>query len=689
MKLTISSFIYPAILGISLIISGCSNDSSTAVQETQDIVKSLVSYDNDDFYSDWQEENVTYIQLEGTTAVVEGNNGVAVNGSQISIHATGTYIIEGTLNDGQIIVDAEDSGTVRLVLNGAEINSSTSAAIYAKQADKTVISIEEGTENKISDASNYVYDNTDEPSAAIYSKDDLTINGTGLLTVTGNYNDGITSRDRLIITGGTIEVKSVDDGIVGRDLFAMQHSNLSIVASGDGVKSSNDEDEDKGNIVLESGTLTILADGDGIQSEKEITIMDGEYKITTGGGSPETIETTSEFGNGFGGMGQFSNESRNDSTISIPGGGEPPAEFEGMPEGSEPPEGFEGMPNANEPPTNNQDTQETAQEANEESDDTISTKGIKTGTNLTIFAGTIMIDSLEDALHGDQNVNINGGEVNLSTGDDGIHADSNIVINNGTIAITKSLEGIEGANITIMDGTIHVNAADDGINVNGGSTSFEAPGMRDTSTSEDTATNQPEPSGETPEEASTLLIEGGYLYVNAEGDGLDSNSSIKMTGGTVLVYGPTQSMNGSLDYDQSFEIEGGILVAAGSSEMVQGISEESTQNAVIMSFTDFQEAGTSIYVEDDSGNQQLAIAPEKEYQSILISTPDLQNDKTYIFKAGGVLSGENLDGLYQSAGYSNGNLSLQFSLPNTMTYLNENGITDGQSNGMFDGSGRR
>jgi hypothetical protein len=142
----------PLLFGIALIISGCSSDTKTSNTKASELVNNLVTYASDDLYTDWQDDNVTSIKLSETTATVAENDGVIVEDNQILIRTTGTYVVEGTLKDGQIVVDAEDAGTVRIILNGAMINSSTSAPIYVKQADKTVISLEKNTKNILSDA---------------------------------------------------------------------------------------------------------------------------------------------------------------------------------------------------------------------------------------------------------------------------------------------------------------------------------------------------------------------------------------------------------------------------------------------------------------------------------------------------------------------------------------------------------
>ncbi|QCR31194.1 carbohydrate-binding domain-containing protein [Lysinibacillus sp. SGAir0095] len=589
--------------------------STIGNQEILSVINDKVSYSDEDFYTDW--DNATSIKLDGETASFEGNGGVVIDGSTITIRTSGVYEISGKLNDGQIIVNAEDEGTVRLVLNGVEINSSTSAPIFVEKAEKTVVSLEKGTENVLTDGENYVYENSedDEPNAALFSKDDLTINGEGTLVVNGNYNNGIASKDELRITGGTIQIDAVDDGLMGRDLVAVKDGSILITAGGDGVKSTNDKDASKALIAIEGGTFDITSANDGIQAETSLLIAAGEFTITSGEGSPETVDT-------------------NDNNR--------------MP----------GMPGET-----NTTTSTSTQDESE------STKGLKAAVEVAIGGGSFTIDSLDDAVHSNNSITITGGELNLATGDDGIHADTSILTKGGTIDITKSYEGIESKSITIADGEIHVNASDDGINIGGGN---DASG-RDFAATEDTEEN-------------VLSINGGYIYVNSAGDGLDSNGSITMTDGTVIVSGPTNNNNGALDYDQSFDISGGLLIATGSSGMAMTTSEDASQNALMMTFTETQVAGTAIQLEDSNGEPVVTFSPDKDYQTVLISSPLVTKDATYTLQSGGTATGTENDGLFTDAAYQDGTNEVEFTISDTVTWLNESGITEAGSNG-FGGMG--
>ena len=316
-----------------------------------------------------------------------------------------------------------------------------------------------------------------------------------------------------------------------------------------------------------------------------------------------------------------------------------------------------------------------------EAQDSVSTKGIKAVNLVQIEGGTFTIDSSEDAIHSDGNVVIRGGDVTVHTGDDGIHADRDVLIGGGTIQIEKSYEGIEGANITLKGGDVSVVAADDGVNINNGSSEdgmFGDAGQGAATEEESAAAS---------EEEGMLLIEGGYLYVDADGDGLDSNSSIRMTDGTVIVYGPTNGGNGSIDYDGTFTIDGGTLIAAGSSGMAMGVSDTSTQPAIMMTFTETQPAGTVVSLSSEEEQTVASVAPEKDFQTLLISTAGLEQETDYTLSFGGTVEGEMKDGVALEAGpMVDEKGTVSFTLPTRiMTYINEGGITE--NSGMMPGMG--
>ncbi|WP_338589281.1 carbohydrate-binding domain-containing protein [Paenibacillus sp. Y5S-9] len=674
----------------------------------------LVSLDADDTNISWSETDSTAIKLNGTTATVTGSGAKAANGS-VTISEAGTYVLSGELTDGQIVVNVADKGTVHLVLNGATIHDNDSAAIYIQKAGKAVITLEKGTKNTVSDGKTYVYADatTDEPDAAIFSKADLTFNGAGQLTVTGNYNEGITSKDDLKIISGSISVKAADDGIKGKDMVAIQAGTITIEAEGDGIKSTNDTDTTKGFVAIAGGTFDIQSGNDGIQAETALVTDGGTYTIVTAGGSANAPAKVEEgpFGGGGGGWGGGTPP----TDMGTPPDGEPPADMPEMPTNS----GTNAGTNTNGATASNSantTTTTTTTDNNADADtattatESTSAKALKAGADLTVNGGTYTIDSMDDSLHSNNNVTVNDGTFSIESGDDGIHADQALTINGGTITIAKSYEGLEGAIITLNDGDVDVTASDDGVNAAGGETETAAntAASTDSTTTTDAATTSNISVTETTGTTSTtdqasqgtattqqgrgpggmggaaasnneFHINGGSLTVNAGGDGLDSNGSINMTGGTVIVNGPTDSGNGALDYDGTFEISGGYLVAAGSSGMAQGTSDTSTQNTIVMTFPATQKAGTLVHVQDSEGNNILTFAPAKDYQTVVVSSPDLAKDGSYVIYSGGTSTGKAVDGLYTDGTYSGGTQVVTFQSTSNVTWVNESGVTTANS----------
>ncbi|MFB1082564.1 carbohydrate-binding domain-containing protein [Jeotgalibacillus sp. JSM ZJ347] len=576
--------------------------SAADQQQIQTDVTAAVTYSNEDDYE--AVENAEIIELNGSDAVFDSSAAVLFEEGTLTIKAGGTYLLTGNL-DGQIVIDAEDKNTVRLVLDDVSIRSDETSAIFIQDAEKAIISLEEGSENLVADAADYtVHEDSDEPNAAIYSKSDLTINGSGQLVVEGNYNNGISSKDSLKITGGEIDITAVDDALMGRDLVAVKDGLINIEAGDDGIKTTNDEETTAGTIVLEGGTYSIHSGGDGIQSAATALITDGTYTIQAGSGSPESVKTNT------------------------PGPGQ----------GS----------------TSTEDESETG-----------SAKGLKANATLSIGGGTFMIDSLDDSIHSNEEILISGGDLTLSTGEDGIHADQAMLVNAGSIDIAKSYEGLEAAQLTINGGDIIVKATDDGINVSDGSSSEVSHALAENNPDDETASSEP-----------LLTITDGFVAIDAGGDGLDANGSIDMTGGTVLVNGPTTDMEGAIDYDNTFTMDGGLLVAAGSAGMVQSIAENSSQASVVMTFPEIQEAGTLVNLADSTGTTIVSFAPEKMFQAIFIGSPDLEIGSSYTLSTGGSSTGEETEGLFIGGTYQGGTEILSFVQEETATWLNENGITE-------------
>lgn len=268
---------------------------STASAATSDVsaVAASVSLDRQDSHYDegdltWDEADEVEVALTGASAT--GGDGVSVDGDTVVITAPGTYRITGTL-DGQIIVDSAAEGIVRLVLDGVSITNGDGAAIAVMEADEIVVVLADGSTNELKDGSDYTFPDadTDEPNATLYSAADMTIGGSGSLTVTGLYNDAIASKDGLVIVSGSITVDSVDDGIRGKDYVIVHSASITIDAGGDGIKGDNDEDAERGYVLVLGGDIVVTAGGDGIDAATSVELAGGTLEITTAGGASGSL----------------------------------------------------------------------------------------------------------------------------------------------------------------------------------------------------------------------------------------------------------------------------------------------------------------------------------------------------------------------------------------------------------------
>ena len=671
-------------LSICVTVTACSNNKDNTT--TQNNTKNSINIES--LESESVSKADTYINL-GTSTTVEGE-GAVVENNKATINKAGTYSVSGKVDDGQIIVNAGKEDKVYIILNGADITCKDSSPIYVKQAKKAVIALEDGTENNITDGENYVLEDalSDEPNSAIFSKDDLTIIGTGKITVNGNYNHGIVSKDDLKLQSGNIVINANNDGIKGKDCINVTDANITINSEGDGMQSNNDTDETKGYVYIEGGSINITSGQDGIQAQTQLLVADGDINIKTGGGSENSTKSNTPPGFNKGQMPegmtkvempQMPEGMKNGERPSMPSGdlqGQQPPEIpEGMPNGEMPqmPEGMQNPNNSkNEPNLNNVNTNTSNESTSEES---VSMKALKASTDIIINGGNFNIDSIEDAIHSNSNVTINSGEFKIASGDDGIHSDSQLDINGGTIDISKSYEGIESTIININDGNIHLIASDDGINSAGGNDVSSETGMAGNDKFSSLSNGE-------------LNISGGYLYVDASGDGLDANGSINLSGGTVLVDGPTNNGNGSLDYDSTFDITGGILVAAGSSGMAQTPSDSSTQKILNIKLTS-QEANSIVNISSSNGKNILTYSPSKPYSSVIVSTPEIKDNTKYTVSVGGSVIGEAKDGLYSDEKYSGGTEVSSEPVSSTITNITQEGASTSIMGGQGGFGGKR
>lgn len=424
--------------------------------------------------------------LDGTTASSD-SSAVSTNDGVVTITAGGTYRLSGTI-EGEVVIAAPDEEKVAIILSDAHINSENGAALAVQSADEVTIRLADGTSNTLSDGSSYG-GGEDEANSTLWSSSDLSITGNGALEVTGNNNDGIVSKDGLVIDSGTITVTAVDDGIRGKDYLWVSGADISVDAAGHALKSDNSDNETVGYVALMGGTQNLSSSGeDGINAQFIIA---------------------------------------------------------------------------------------------------------------------------------------SGADTTISSADDAMHADANMVLSS-SVTITESYEGLEALNMTIDGGSYSIVSTDDGINIAGGDGSQAGgPGGGDMFAVT---------------EGAELTIMDGEILINAEGDGLDSNGDVTLTGGSVTVHGPTNGGNGALDINGSFDITGGTLLAGGSAGMAETPDSSSAQGWVA-AFVNAS-AGDKVELTDASGNILATYVPEKAVQSVVFSTSNVESGQTYSVLVNGSESGD-------------------------------------------------
>ena len=535
-----SARIFSLLLVLSVLLCGCgeesvsesnpaSDDSSVVnVEESEnnsDEVSNTVGKDSTEYFSDrdfevgYDENESAVITLNGDSASCS-SDAVQISGSTVTITDEGTYILSGTLDDGMIIVDSEKTDKTQLVLNGVTIHSETSAPIYILQSDKVFITTAAGTTNTLSNGGTFTAIDENNIDAVIFSKEDVTLNGSGTLVVTSPAGHGIVSKDSLTLTSGSYDINCASHALVGKDDVCVANAEFTIVSGKDGIHAENADDAAYGYVYIQSGTFDITAQGDGISA----------------------------------------------------------------------------------------------------------------GAYMQIEDGTFTIDSVDDSIHSDTSVMINGGTFHIASEDDALHANDTLTVTNGSIQITESYEGLEGLNIVISGGEITLVASDDGINAAGG-TDASGFGGRDGMGDRGAMGGH----GMDSSSGGSILISGGTIDITAYGDGIDANGTVEITGGYVVVSGPTQGDTATLDYDSSATISGGTFIGTGASGMAQTFS--SSQQGVISVSVGNSSAGSTITLLDSDGNTVITYTPDLSYQVFIFSSPDIISGETYTITIGST-SGE-------------------------------------------------
>ena len=483
-----------------------STPAESAVSSTSDTAENSSELFTDrDLEIGYDEETSAWITLSGDSASSD-SDAVQISGSTVTITDEGTYILSGVLNNGMVVVSAEDTDKVQLVLNGVQITNETSAAIYIPEADKVFITTVDGTENVLTNGRTCSAIDDNNIDAVIFSKSDLTLNGAGTLTINAAAGHGIVSKDDLVLTSGTYVITAASHGLSGKDSVRIANGSYTITAGKDGIQAENTDDASLGYLYIAGGTFAITAEGDGLSASGYLQVEDGDVTITTGAGGASVTMTTDTFGTGKAG-------------------------------------GF---------PTQDAATQTAATE-----EDSVSQKCIKADGTITLSGGNFALDTVDDAIHAGGDILVTGGAYDLQSGDDAVHSDAAVTIQNGTFTIPYCYEGIEGLSIAIDGGTFAITSVDDGINAAGGADSSgfggARPGQEQFSASSDSA----------------ITINGGDFVIVSTGDCVDSNGALTINGGT-LDLTCNGSGNTAIDCDGTYANNGGDVTTNDGSESNPG-----------------------------------------------------------------------------------------------------------------------
>uniref|UniRef100_UPI004056ADDB carbohydrate-binding domain-containing protein n=1 Tax=Agathobacter sp. TaxID=2021311 RepID=UPI004056ADDB len=460
------------IMALTLLLSGCGNaknDNTNNTNNTNQTTQNTESnpsnttdnsssanadfaqnasdmFTERDLRTEYDQNASVSIELNNTSASCNSDT-VKIDGSTITIQKEGTYVFSGNLDDGMIIADTDDSAKLQLVFNGVTINSETSAPLYILEADKVFLTLAEGTANTLSNGGTFTAIDENSIDSVIFSKQDLTINGSGSLIISSPAGHGIVSKDDLVLTGGDYTIGSASHGLSANDSVRITNASITIAAGNDGIQADNEEDEEKGFVYIADGMFNLETAGDGISASSYVQIENGTFAI--------------------------------------------------------------------------------------------------------------------------------------ASGDDAVHAEETLTITSGTMDISESYEGLEGLNISIS---------------------------------------------------------GGNIFIYASGDGIDANGYLEITGGDIIVTGPTQGDTAILDYDSYAAITGGSFIGVGSTMMAQTFSSNSTQGCFAVTCGNVP-GGTALTLTDSNGKEVVSYTPETAYSCIILSNPTIQKGETYTITVGEI-SGE-------------------------------------------------
>lgn len=577
------------------------------------------------------DDTAVRIQLNGSSATADSDS-VQISNSTITITEEATYLLSGSLDDGCVVVNADSSAKVHLVLDGVDINSNSSAAILVLSADKVIVTLA-SNHNSLSNNGTFTVIDDINVNAVLYSKDDLSLNGSGSLTINSPAGHGISCKDDLVLAGGTYTITAANHGLDANDSIRLTTSTISIEAGKDGIHAENTDDTTLGFVYIADGTYNINANDDGISAGAYLQIEDGTFDITT----TSVAASTDTSGKGL--------KSTNSMQISS---------------GSFTISSYDDSMHSN--------------------------------TDIIIHGGTYRLSSQDDGIHADAALTVNDGDINITESYEGLEA-LDLTVNGGNIRLIASDDGLNAAGGN--DGSGFGGRGNDNFGkFQGGvfddpaaspDTSLSVPGANEELTP-DTGTNNrgnrpgkikgdfsdfPDdfenlPSDVMPDRDmqsrpnggfdggglgnkfgggfgggtfggmsssnGSITITGGTLYLRASGDGIDANGSLTITGGDITICGPNRGDTASLDYDTTATISDATFIATGATGMAQTLS--SSEQGIITINVGNQNAGTTLTLTDSKGKVLLSQTPELPYSLVILSSPDLVSGESYTLTYG-------------------------------------------------------
>lgn len=517
-------------------------------------------------------EKAATVDLSALSKDVNADGATVLSNDVTTITTAGSYILTGAY--AGITVSVGNGETAHLFLNNATISGGAGIAISNTNKKSTlIITACENTENEVASKG--------DDANAIHVKGTLKINGTGTIKVSAKKN-GIKVSKGLSIADSTINLTAGNHALSAR-FIETENAKINVLYAGKDALNAECDDEtqeftlDEGYVSLKSSKVFASVSGDGIQADTFVYITGGSVDIETsatfvsyGAESMATYDLSED---------DFRYTKSGDTYKKIDDVASKGARYAMI-------QSAKGIK---------------CGEIKYEIDGTEYAVTKNTNYFIVIDGARVKINSSDYAIHTNSgNVLIKGGTLDLTTLDDGIHADELVKIDGGEITVNGSYEGIEGAYVEIGGGTIYITASDDGINA----------------ASDDESVNE------------HIIISGGTITVDASGDGLDSNGTIYVTGGTLIVYGPTTGADTGLDADGGILIDDGNVFVASSREMLEIPASNSKSNVLVYGVNTVP-AGSEIILTNADGGEMVHITLKKQAQAIILSTPELATNGTY------------------------------------------------------------